>query len=329
MDLAQLLQRLRADKTSGATSLLELAMDILETFADRPSFQGLRDFHQALEALIRALITAQPSMAPMINLAQQVLQACPEGSSPAPAQRQLRQALATLRQHIRLSTAALRQQILAVLPPQAVILTYSNSATVTAALHYAHNHGRVRRVVLSESRPAYDGRPQTLALLQHGITVEYSIDMALFERLTEAQVVLVGADAVFPHGVVNKLGTHTLAHMARLHRTPIFSLCATHKFLPAAAAPLLRFADHPGNEVWSDAPAGLRIRNRYFDTTPLNLFSGIVSEEGIYAPAALRGYLQRWELSPILQRLALDRASGDDHRALTPNGAPSERLEER
>jgi translation initiation factor 2B subunit (eIF-2B alpha/beta/delta family) len=158
--------------------------------------------------------------------------------------------------------------------------------------------------------------------------VEYSIDMALFERLPEAQVVLVGADAVFPHGVVNKLGTHALARMARLHHTPIFSLCTTSKFLPAVAISLLHLADHPGHEVWPDAPAGLRIRNRYFDTTPLHLFSGIVSEDGIFAPTALRTHLQHQELSPALQRLASVRATGDDHGALTTNGVSLEGLEE-
>jgi translation initiation factor eIF-2B subunit delta len=332
MDITQLLQRLRSDNTSGATTLLELAVDLLEAFAERLAFQGHRGFRPALEVLTRAVIAAQPSMAPMINLAQQALQACPEGLPSAVASQQLRQALARFRQYARTGTAALCQQVLAVLPPQATILTYSNSGTVIAALQHAHAHERIRRVMLSESRPAYDGRPQALALLQHGIEVEYGIDMALFERVPEAQVVLVGADAVFPHGVVNKLGTHALAQIARLHRRPVFSLCTSSKFLPAAAAPLLRFADHPGHEVWPDAPAGLRIRNQYFDTTPLDLFSGIVSENGVDLPAALRTHLQHRELSPALLQLVQDGGSswptGDDHGALTTDGASLEGLDE-
>ena len=73
MALDQLLRRLQADNTSGASTLLELAVDILEAFAEQPDFQSHRDFHAAFVALVRALITAQPSMAPMINLAQQAL----------------------------------------------------------------------------------------------------------------------------------------------------------------------------------------------------------------------------------------------------------------
>src|SRR5262249_39548142 len=144
-----------------------------------------------------------------------------------------------------------------------------------------------------------------------GMTVEYSIDMALFERLAEANVVVVGADAVFPEHLVNKLGTHALVHLAQRQGIPCFSLCAANKFLPTAATALLRIAEHPGHEVWLDAPHGLAISNHYFDTTPLALLSGIVSDQGIYTPEALRLLLQHQKLSPALQRLASGRTTSN------------------
>ncbi len=303
MNLDQRLRRLQANNTSGASTLLELAVDILEAFAEQLAFQSHHDFHPALVALVRALITAQPSMAPMINLAQQALQACPENSSSAAVSQPLHRFLADVRQHIRQSTTALSEQALSNIPPQATILTYSNSGTVIAALQYAHDRDHVCRVILSESRPAFDGRPQAAVLLQHGTAIEYGIDMALFERLPDVQIILVGADAVFPHGVVNKLGTHALAQIARHQRIPIYSLCTTNKFLPADATSLLQIAEHPSDEVWPDAPTGLNIRNHYFDTTPLGLLNGIVCEYGIYEPAALRTHLQQQTLSPALQSL--------------------------
>src|SRR2546421_1679393 len=257
MDIPHLLQRLRADNTSGATTLVEMALGILEAFATQKSAPEPHDFSAALQHLVGAVLAAQPSMAVMINLAQQALQTCPATLPLATARRQLQQTLAAFRRDVRRSTAALCQQALAILPPQSTVLTYSNSATVIAALRYAHEHGRVRRVLLSESRPAYDGRPQALALLESGLAVEYSIDMALFERLAEADVVVVGADAVFPDHLINKLGTHALARLARLQGIPCFSLCAANKFLPMTATALLRIAEHPGQEVWPEAPDGL------------------------------------------------------------------------
>ena len=149
------------------------------------------------------------------------------------------------------------------------------------------------------------------SILENGMAVDYSIDMALFERLAEATVVVVGADAVFPEHLVNKLGTHALAQLARLQGIPCFSLCAANKFLPTAATALWHITDHPGQEVWPEAPDGLVLSNRYFDTTPLALLSGIVSDQGIYTPEALRLLLQRQELSPALQRLASGRTASN------------------
>jgi len=327
MNIPQLLQRLQTDNTSGATTLVELALDILEAFATEESVP--HDFRAALKHLVGAILAAQPSMAVMINLAQQVLQVDLDEVPLATVRRQLQQTLAALRHDLRCSTEALCQQALAILPPQSTVLTYSNSATVVAALHYAHAHGCIRRVLLSESRPAYDGRPQALALIEHGIAVEYSIDMALFERLPEADVVLIGADAVFPDHLINKLGTHALAQLAQLQGVPFYSLCVTSKFLPATATALWRIVDHPGEEVWPGAPNNLSISNRYFDATPLMLLSGIVSEQGLYTPEALRLLLQQRELSPVLLRLASGRAPSDDEGELTPDGTRLEGLEQR
>jgi translation initiation factor 2B subunit (eIF-2B alpha/beta/delta family) len=311
MHISQMLQRLRTDNVSGATTLVEWALDVLEAFATQEASQTPHEFVTALETLIDAVLAAQPSMAVMINLAQQALQACPDDLPLTTVRQQLQQTLAVFRRDLRASTEALCQRALDVLPPQSTVLTYSNSATVIAALRYAYDHGRIRRVLLSESRPAYDGRPQARALLEYGIAVEYSIDMALFERLAEANVVVVGADAVFPDHLVNKLGTHALARLAQLQGIPCFSLCAANKFLPTAATALLRIIEHPGQEVWPEAPDGLAISNRYFDTTPLVLLSGIVSDQGIYTPEALRLLLQHQELSPALQRLASGRTASN------------------
>jgi methylthioribose-1-phosphate isomerase len=63
--------------------------------------------------------------------------------------------------------------------------------------------------------------------------------------------------------------------------------------------------------VWPEAPGGLTISNRYFDTTPLTLLTGIVSDQGIYTPEALRLLLQPQALSPALQRLASGRTASN------------------
>jgi translation initiation factor 2B subunit (eIF-2B alpha/beta/delta family) len=306
MDMTAPLQRLRTDNTSGALALADLALDMLAAFVGQETAFQPAAFRKALEAFVGAIIIAQPSMAVLLNLAQQVLQACtgPE----ATCREQVQGCLAAFRHELHTSLQRLCQQALPLFPPQATVLTYSNSATVIAALGYAQAQQGVCRVLLSESRPAYDGRQQALALLQQGMQVEFSVDMALCERLPEVDLVLVGADAVFPHGLVNKLGTHTLAQLARLHQVPCYSLCTAHKFLPQQAWALFRIVEHPDDEVWPQPPAELIIRNTYFDRTPLELFSGIVHEAGISTPEAVSRLLQACTLAPALQRLILPQA---------------------
>jgi translation initiation factor 2B subunit (eIF-2B alpha/beta/delta family) len=300
MAVSQLVQRLQADKTSGATPLLDLAIAILEAFASQPLPTRHHDFYQALGALTRDIMAAQPSMAVMITLAQAALQACAAASSPTVARQQLRHTLTAFRRQAHAGLHALCQHTVALLPHQATIVTYSNSHSVTTALQQAHACGRVRRVILSESRPAYDGRLQAQALAEAQIEVEYSVDMGLFERLPEADAVLLGADAVFPHGVVNKLGTHALVQLARAQNLPVWSLCLSLKFLPAAASALFRIIEHPGHEVWPEAPQRLRMHNHYFDTTPLSLFTGIISEAGVHTSDVLRHSLLALQLDPAL-----------------------------
>src|SRR5262249_45839221 len=161
-------------------------------FSRQQAAQEPHDFCAALETLLGYILAAQPSMAVLINLAQQGLQACSTALPLAAIRPQLQRAPVPVRHDVRHSTEMLCQQAFTILAPQATVLTYSNSATVIAALRYAHERGRVRRVLLSESRPAYDGRLQALALLESGLAVEYSIDMGLFERLAASNVAVVG-----------------------------------------------------------------------------------------------------------------------------------------
>src|SRR5262249_51964922 len=132
-----------------------------------------------------------------------------------------------------------------------------------------------------------------------------------------------------PDCLINKLGTHVLAQLARLRGVPFYSLSAASKFLPATATALWRIVDHPGEEVWPEAPNGLSISNRYFDATPLTLLSGIVSDQGLYTPEALRLLLQQRELAPLLLRLASGWAPSDHQGELASDRTRLEGLEQR
>jgi len=205
---------------------------------------------------------------------------------------------------------ALCRQAIEILPAHATVLTYSNSTTVTAVLRHARAQGHLDRVFLSEARPAYDGRPLARSLAEIGVAVDYSTDMGLFARLREADLVLLGADAVFPTHFLNKIGTHALAELAQLRNVPCFSLCTANKFLPTSATGLLGISKHSGDEVWSTAALGVRVHNQYFEEIPLSLLNGIVSDQGLFAPKDLRVMLDERSLPSALLRLASEPEGG-------------------
>lgn len=317
MTLPQALQRLRTDRTSGATTLGESAINIVEEFISMQGPQQPQDLSAALEKLVEEILLAQPSMAVMLNLAQCVLEACLEDTAFPGMKQRVQQALSEFRRTLRQSMDALCRQAMEILPPHATVLTYSNSTTVTEVLHHARAQGHLDRVLLSEARPAYDGRQLARSLAEAGVTIDYSIDMGLFARLREADLVVLGADAVFPGYFLNKIGTHALVELARVRNVPCFALSTANKFLPTAATRLLRVSKHPGDEVWPESAWGVRVHNQYFEEIPLSLLHGVVSDHGIHSPEEVRIILDQRPLPLALLRLGREpKAPGSISRKI-------------
>ena len=303
MTTPQGLQRLRADRTSGATTLGDSAIDIVEAFIATQQLQEPQQFAAALEKLVREILKAQPSMAVMLNLVQCVLAACADDAPFSGMKQRVQQSLSEFRRALRLSMEALCRQAIEILPPHATVLTYSNSTTVTAVLHHARAEGHLDRVFLSEARPAYDDRPLAGSLAEAGVEIDYSTDMGLFAKLREADLVVFGADAVFPMYFLNKIGTYALAELAQVRNVPCFALCAASKFLPTPAIKLLRISKHSGEEVWSTAAPGVRVHNDYFEEIPLSLLDGVISDQGMHSSEDIRVMLDERPLPPALLRL--------------------------
>jgi methylthioribose-1-phosphate isomerase len=96
-------------------------------------------------------------------------------------------------------------------------------------------------------------------------------------------IVLVGADRVSPRLVVNKIGTRLISLSARDANVPLYCLADTSKFVPERL-PIQRKPDPPSFEVWPDHPPGISVINPYFEEVPIELFTGIVTENGSIAP---------------------------------------------
>jgi methylthioribose-1-phosphate isomerase len=179
-------------------------------------------------------------------------------------------------------------------PDGATVLTHCNAGALATA-GYGTALGVVRaaveqskqvRVVATETRPALQGARLTAwELSQDGIPCTVIVDSAAgaLMRRGEIDLVLVGADRIAANGdTANKIGTYTLATLARAHELPLYVAAPTSTIDPVCGSgDDIPIEDRPPDEITAAAPAGVTVANPAFDVTPHELIDAIITERGI------------------------------------------------
>jgi ribose 1,5-bisphosphate isomerase len=176
-----------------------------------------------------------------------------------------------------------------------VVFTHCHSSTVTHLLKRAKQQGKKFEVICTETRPICQGRTTAREMLEIGIDVTMIVDSAARYFMNEADLVIVGADAITSEGnVINKIGTSMIALVAHEARTPLYVVSELLKFDPATIyGDYEKIEERSPSEVWQDAPEGLVIRNPAFDVTRRDYIHGIICEEGIVSPHSAMEVVRR------------------------------------
>jgi translation initiation factor eIF-2B subunit delta len=230
----------------------------------------------------RALVLARPMMAVIENAMALAWERCQAAGDPAKG---VTEAIERVETAPDAMTASARGVI-----PGDTLITLTYSSAVIEVL----NRLRPRRVIVSESRPLYEGQRTARALAGQGIslTLITEAQMALFVR--EAEAVVVGADSVQADGsLVNKVGTHLLALAARAQRVPFYVLAETLKV--AAPSQPQRFTVEEGKRHEVTRMRWLEVRNVYFEVTPARLVTAYVTDEGVRKPSEMQRYAREAE----------------------------------
>ncbi|MDP9341786.1 MAG: hypothetical protein M3Q23_06715 [Actinomycetota bacterium] len=253
-DSRALVEELAADRTLGAAETARAAAGLL---AELPR----DELADAVEALLRG----HPSMAPLWRMADAMLRS--RGHATGTAAEKF---LATLGDDGRAASAAA-----AVLPD--TVLTISVSSTVAEAI-------RIRRpghVLCMASHPGGEGLAMAGRVSAWTETTVVDDDEAIRSLPAEVEAVVVGADAVTPGVLINKVRTRDLAQAARSRGVPCYAVAGSAKFI-SVALPVV--------------PP--------FEATPLELFSGIAAADGIITPDQAARRASRVRLHPALAMLA-------------------------
>jgi methylthioribose-1-phosphate isomerase len=225
-----------------------------------------------------------------------------EGSSPDEVARALEsEALAILKEDVD-SCRAMGEAGSSLIPSRATVLTHCNAGGLATAgygtaggvIRTAHYQGKAVRALVDETRPFLQGSRLTAwEFARDGIPVRLITDnmAGYFLRRGEVDLVIVGADRIAANGdTANKIGTYTLAVLAREHGVPFYVAApASTVDLALSSGEEIPIEERPGEEVtdWGGvriAPEGIEVANPAFDVTPASLIEAIITEQGILRP---------------------------------------------
>jgi len=167
--------------------------------------------------------------------------------------------------------------------------------TALGVIRAAVERGKRIRVFACETRPLNQGsRLTTFELLADGIPVTLITDGMSGFVMQQRRIakVIVGADRVVSDGFFNKIGTYSLAVLAKHHRIPFYVAAPLSSFdlgkrsedveIEVRSADELKF--FCGVQI---APLDVEVYNPAFDFTPHKLVTAFITENGIFTPKEL------------------------------------------
>lgn len=183
------------------------------------------------------------------------------------------------------------------------VLTHCNAGalatvdfgTALGVIRQAWSEKRISRVYADETRPLLQGARLTAwELKEDNIPVTVITDnmAGWVMKKGMVQAVIVGADRIALNGdVANKIGTYSVAVLAKQHHIPFY-----------VAAPLstFDFSMETGEDIPIEernpeevttfcgiacTPAGVDVFNPAFDVTPHHLITAIITEYGVLRPS--------------------------------------------
>jgi methylthioribose-1-phosphate isomerase len=176
--------------------------------------------------------------------------------------------------------------------------------TALGVITTAHQQGKEISVWVDETRPLLQGGRLTAWELQRaGVPYQIICDSAAASLMAAGKVemVFVGADRIAANGdFANKVGTYTLAVLARHHGVPFYVVapvttidagCAGGNDIPIEqrdAAEVRGVSGSFGTCQW--APQNARVYNPAFDVTPAELVTGWLLDAGVLDQQDVRNH---------------------------------------
>ncbi|UCH43327.1 MAG: hypothetical protein JSW16_01945 [Dehalococcoidales bacterium] len=308
-EITDLIDEISQDRSHGASELARQAVGVLKTATERSQAESARAFLAEQEDIGQRLVSARPTMAPIYNLINPLLKAitiATEGQS-LEATRQI--AMATADEAVNNSLQAVAQTARygsRLVADGDRIMTHSYSSTVVAtlkeaftkvekgetAINGASDEGDSEdteglkgfEVIVTRSGPVSAGERTARELGGCGIPVTFIDDTAIGLYLPTVNKVVIGADRICADGMlVNGIGTYQRAVACEKNKVPLYVICETLKFDLRVKSDQVDPEEKDPSELIDPGslPPGTTIKNPYFDITPLEMVTAVVTENGL------------------------------------------------
>jgi len=188
------------------------------------------------------------------------------------------------------------------------ILTHCNAGalatggygTALGVIRAAHEEGKKIHVLVDETRPLLQGARLTAwEMKNEGIPATLITDSMAgsFMKRGMVNLVMVGADRIAANGdTANKIGTYSLAVLAKANRVPFYVAAPistidcharTGKEIPIEERKAEEVLEFHGAGI---APEGFNAYNPAFDVTPGRYITAIITEKGIITAPFFKGF---------------------------------------
>jgi translation initiation factor 2B subunit (eIF-2B alpha/beta/delta family) len=319
--VAEVAALFEAQALHAARSGREVMSALAAVAADSPS-ASVDSLSAELGANLDALLHVMPAYAPPLNVMHRVFAEVERGREASLPLAELKSKLAQTASDYQAWSSQARQGIagntLPLIVPGSTIFTFTLSETVLAVLREVHRRGARFRVLVTESRPNNDGRVTARSLCDEGIEVGLGVDASVGELLAQADLMLVGAEAVLSDGsAICKVGTYPAALAARRSNVPVFVLVDTMKLhVGSLFGEALRLDPiQPTSLPGATADEELAVSGHLFDRTPAALITALITEKGIVHPSQAGAWMLGMPFSQTvadnLRRRKRSREQGD------------------
>jgi len=257
------------------------------------------DFMQKLRAISQTLASTRPTARNLFRALDRMLKVAEAGKDVDQIKTALVSEAIAIHTEEAEATLKLSQLGAELVKDGFTVLTHCNTGALATAgygtafgiIRQAHEQGKRIRVLATETRPLLQGaRITAWELQQAGIPFKLITDSmaGYFMSRGEVDCVIVGADRIASNGdTANKIGTYTLAVLAKENNIPFYVAAPTTTIDPSLASGAdIPIEQRSPSEVThiqgiAIAPEGIDVANPAFDVTPHPYITAIITESGI------------------------------------------------